>query len=93
MPFDGIETEELEALVKTQAAEIDRLRAALKPFAIIADNYARSHEISAQHHRDERGADYKYPPPPDSHYVPVALGHCRAASVAIADQQTTVVDK
>lgn len=82
-----------EADCKRLEAENERLRGALKPFGIIADNYAKSHEISAQHHRDEKGADYKFPPPPDSHYVPVALGHCRAASAALGDQQETPAEK
>ncbi len=73
-----------KALVCYEAkVEIERLRAALKPFADVAAAYERSHEITAQHYRDERGPDYKYPPPPDSHRIDVPLGDCRKARIVV----------
>lgn len=78
---------EVEAERDIARMENERLRAALKPFAILSENYTRSHEISAQHHRDERGTDYNYPPPSDGHRVTVSLGECRAAEKALSHNQ------
>ena len=66
--------------VLSLVAEIERLRAALKPFAHVAQCYADAHAK-----RRAGGSDLD--PWPDSHRVYIGLGECRAADAALRHEQ------
>lgn len=63
-------------------AEVERLQAALQPFATLAEQYEAANKRRDQHYRDERGSGC--PPTADHHRVSVALGDCRKARAALA---------
>lgn len=63
--------------------ENDRLIAALKPFAKIADDYDAADARRTQNRRDEMGGSYVYRTE-DSNRVSISMRECRSARTALS---------
>lgn len=75
-------------LLLVAADQIEQLRAALEPFAKIADEYAASDAVSERHHKDEGRA---WKPTSDGHRTTIFLGTLRRARAALAASYTSPV--
>ena len=80
----------LKTDIDDQNAYVERLRAALKPFADLAKSYEDADVARAPRYRDEGRMSGAYHE--DCHRVSIGLGECRAARLALEQNGPTEAD-